>query len=206
MPAGRRLRRGALATSRDGTCQGCSAHGDELTYVSLGEGATSEGEFWESLNTACRLHLPVVYLVEDNGCAISVRASDQAPAPISELVRGFRGLAIHKVDGTDYFACRSLAAEAIARVRAGEGPCLIHATVTRPYSHSSQDTQSKYRSADDLAEEATHDPILRLERELIEGGVLTERRGRRDPRRASAPWSPRSAGRSSRRRGRTRRR
>ena len=71
---------------------GCAAHGDELTYVSLGEGATSEGEFWESLNTACRLHLPVVYLVEDNGWAISVRASDQAPAPISELVQGFRGL------------------------------------------------------------------------------------------------------------------
>jgi len=152
---------------------GCSARGDELTYVSLGEGATSEGEFWESLNTACRLHLPVVYLIEDNGWAISVRASDQAPAPISELVQGFRGLAIYKVDGTDYFACRSLAATATARVRAGEGPCLIHAAVTRPYSHSSQDSQSKYRSAEDLADEATHDPILRLERELTEGGVLT---------------------------------
>ncbi|MFZ2056557.1 MAG: dehydrogenase E1 component subunit alpha/beta [Acidimicrobiales bacterium] len=153
--------------------QGCVARGDELTYVSLGEGATSEGEFWESLNTACRLHLPVVYLVEDNGWAISVRASDQAPAPISELVQGFRGLAIHKVDGTDYFACRALTAAATARVRAGEGPCLIHATVTRPYSHSSQDSQSKYRSFNDIAEEATRDPILRLERELTEGGVLT---------------------------------
>jgi 2-oxoisovalerate dehydrogenase E1 component len=153
--------------------QGCAAHGDEITYVSLGEGATSEGEFWESLNTACRLHLPVVYLVEDNGWAISVHAADQAPAPISELVQGFRGLAIYKVDGTDYFACRSLAAESIARVRAGEGPCLIHATVTRPYSHSSQDTQSKYRSLNELAEEATRDPILRLERELVEGSVIT---------------------------------
>jgi len=152
---------------------GCIAHGDEVTYVSLGEGATSEGEFWESLNTACRLHLPIVYLVEDNGWAISVRASDQAPAPISELVQGFRGLAVHKVDGTDYFACRSLAAHAIARVRAGEGPCLIHAAVTRPYSHSSQDSQSKYRSPEDIAEEATHDPILRLQRELIDGRVLT---------------------------------
>jgi 2-oxoisovalerate dehydrogenase E1 component len=152
---------------------GCQARGDELTYVSLGEGATSEGEFWESLNTACRLHLPIVYLVEDNGWAISVRASDQAPAPISELVNGFRGLAIYKVDGTDYFACRSLAAESTARVRAGEGPCLIHATVTRPYSHSSQDTQSKYRSLHEIEEEATRDPILRLERELVEGGVIT---------------------------------
>ena len=153
--------------------EGCVAHDDELTYVSLGEGATSEGEFWESLNTACQLHLPVLYLVEDNGWAISVPVSDQAPAPVSELVSGFRGLAVHRVDGTDYFACRSLAAAATARVRADEGPCLIHATVTRPYSHSSQDTQSKYRSSDELAEEATRDPILRLERELTGAGILT---------------------------------
>jgi 2-oxoisovalerate dehydrogenase E1 component len=153
--------------------QGCKAHGDEITYVSLGEGATSEGEFWESLNTACRLHLPVLFLVADNGYAISVRASDQAPAPISELVRGFRGLAITKLDGTDYFACRTQGARAVARIRAGEGPGLVHATVTRPYSHSSQDTQSKYRLPEELAEEAGHDPILRLERELVAGGVLT---------------------------------
>ncbi|HLI44900.1 MAG TPA: dehydrogenase E1 component subunit alpha/beta [Acidimicrobiales bacterium] len=152
---------------------GCTAFGDEVTYVSLGEGATSEGEFWESLNTACRLHLPVLYLVADNGYAISVRASDQAPAPISELVRGFRGLAVTKFDGTDYFAARQKGAHAIARVRAGEGPGLIHATVTRPYSHSSQDTQAKYRSPEELAEEASHDPILRLEHQLVRGGVLT---------------------------------
>ncbi len=154
--------------------EGCRAHGDEVTYVSLGEGATSEGEFWESLNTACRLHLPVLFLVADNGYAISVRASDQAPAPISELVRGYRGLAITKLDGTDYFACRTQGAKAIARVRAGEGPGLVHATVTRPYSHSSQDTQSKYRLPEELAEEAGHDPILRFERELVAGGVLSE--------------------------------
>ena len=153
--------------------QGCAAHGDELTYVSLGEGATSEGEFWESLNTACLLQLPVLYLVEDNGWAISVPASEQAPAPVSELVRGFRGLAVYEVDGTDYFACRSLALEAVGRVRSGQGPCLIHASVTRPYSHSAQDTQSKYRSAGELEEEAKRDPILRLERELTEGGVLS---------------------------------
>ncbi len=155
------------------TLPGCSARGDELTYVSLGEGATSEGEFWESLNTACRLHLPVLFLVADNGYAISVRAADQAPAPISELVNGFRGLAITKFDGTDYFASRVEGAAAIARVRAGEGPGLIHATVTRPYSHSSQDTQAKYRSADELLEEAGHDPILRFEHQLIKGGILS---------------------------------
>src|SRR6185503_13280730 len=95
---------------------GCTAAGDELVYVSLGEGATSEGEFWESLNTACRLGLPVLYVVADNGYAISVRAGDQSPAPISELVRGFRGLHVTKVDGRDYFEVRRKGADAIHRV------------------------------------------------------------------------------------------
>jgi 2-oxoisovalerate dehydrogenase E1 component len=152
---------------------GTSARGDEVTYVSLGEGATSEGEFWESLNTACTLHLPVLFVVADNGYAISVPASDQAPAPISELVLGFRGLDVHAIDGCDYFEVREKGALAISRVRAGVGPALIHATVTRPYSHSGMDTQSKYRLPEELAEEASQDPLLLLERELVQGGVLS---------------------------------
>ena len=159
--------------SRRPQLPGCQAYGDELTYVSLGEGATSEGEFWESLNTACTLHLPVLYVVADNGFAISVPSSDQAPAPISELVKGFRGLHVHKVDGRDYFAVRKMAAKVVPAVRAGVGPALIHATVTRPYSHSAADTQSKYRSADELADEAAHDPIKLLEEELLRAGVIT---------------------------------
>ena len=106
---------------------GCVAHGDELTYVSLGEGACSQGEFWESLNTACVEHLPVLYVVADNGYAISVPASEQSPAPVGEMVSGFRGLAVHRFDGRDYFEARSRGAEAIAHVRAGVGPALIHA-------------------------------------------------------------------------------
>ncbi|MEP6660461.1 MAG: dehydrogenase E1 component subunit alpha/beta [Acidimicrobiales bacterium] len=153
---------------------GCVAYGDELTYVSLGEGAVSEGEFWESLNTACNLHLPVLYVVPDNGFAISVPALDQHPAPVAELVSGFRGLDIHALDGTDYFGVRRKARTIIDRVRAGVGPALIHATVVRPYSHSAADTQSKYRSTVELAEEATRDPIVRMEAELIAGGVLTQ--------------------------------
>jgi 2-oxoisovalerate dehydrogenase E1 component len=152
---------------------GCSAQGDELTYVSLGEGATSEGEFWESLNSACTLHLPVLFVVADNGYAISVPSSDQAPAPISELVAGFRGLQVHRFDGCDYFAARSQGAIAIAHVRAGVGPALLHATVTRPYSHSGADSQGKYRSVDELADEAAHDPIDLLEATLVAAGVLT---------------------------------
>jgi 2-oxoisovalerate dehydrogenase E1 component len=160
--------------SRRPDLPGCVAHGDELTYVSLGEGATSEGEFWESLNTACTLHLPVLFVVADNGYAISVPAIDQSPAPISELVAGFRGLRIYQVDARDYFQAHATAADAVAHVRAGTGPALVHATVTRPYSHSAADTQSKYRSTEELADEAAHDPILLLRTALIEAGALTE--------------------------------
>src|SRR5579872_7117867 len=142
------------------TLPGCTAEGDELTYVSLGEGATSEGEFWESLNTACTLHLPVLYVVADNGYAISVPSADQSPAPVSELVRGFRGLHVHTLDGRDYFEVRARAADIVAEVRAGVGPALVHASVTRPYSHSSADTQSKYRPPEELATESAHDPLL----------------------------------------------
>jgi 2-oxoisovalerate dehydrogenase E1 component len=152
---------------------GTVAHGDELTYVSMGEGATSEGDFWESLNSACTLHLPVLFLVADNGYAISVPAVDQSPAPVAELVSGFRGLEIYSIDGCDYDAVRSLAAEAIPRVRAGVGPALIHARVTRPYSHSAADTQSKYRPPEELEEEKARDPLLTMGVALLNAGVLT---------------------------------
>jgi len=153
--------------------RGLFAHGDELVYVSLGEGATSQGEFWESLNTACRLHLPVLYVVADNGYAISVRTDDQAPAPVSELVQGFRGLHVVRFDGRDYFEVREKGREAIAHVRAGAGPCLLHATVTRPYSHSLSDDQTKYRSEEDLQAERDFDPIDTLEWALLENGILS---------------------------------
>ncbi len=152
---------------------GCTSHEDEVTYVSMGEGATSEGEFWESLNTACTLRLPVLYVIADNGYAISVPASQQAPAPISELVRSFPGLSVHRMDGRDYFEVRKKAPGIVRGVRQGLGPALVHATVTRPYSHSSADTQSKYRPQSELDDEITNDPIALLERALVEGGVLS---------------------------------
>ena len=152
---------------------GCTARGDEVTYVSLGEGATSEGEFWESLNSAATLHLPVLYVVADNGYAISVPSTDQSPAPIGQLVRGFRGLYVVTMDGTDYAEVRRKGAAAVAHVRAGVGPVLIHATVTRPYSHSAADTQAKYRSPAELAAEQARDPIDHLQAMLIEAGALT---------------------------------
>jgi 2-oxoisovalerate dehydrogenase E1 component len=153
---------------------GLEAHHDEVTYVSIGEGATSEGEFWESLNTACRLALPIVYLVADNGYAISVPTKDQAPAPISDLVAGFPGLLIRRFNGLDYLASRSIAGDAIESVRAGGGPALLHATVTRPYSHSSSDNQAKYRHADELERERERDPLVAFAAGLIDSGILTE--------------------------------
>jgi 2-oxoisovalerate dehydrogenase E1 component len=153
---------------------GLPAHGDEVTYVSLGEGTTSEGEFWESLNTACTEHLPVLYVVADNGYAISVPSSEQSPAPIHDLVQGFAGLQVWTVDGTDYFAVRRTARAVISHVRAGVGPALVHATVTRPYSHSAADTQSKYRLAHELEWEVERDPIDRLERALTDAGIIDE--------------------------------
>ncbi|MDA8291232.1 MAG: dehydrogenase E1 component subunit alpha/beta [Actinomycetota bacterium] len=162
-----------LATHR---IAGLEAAPDEVTYVSLGEGATSEGEFWESVNTACKLSLPVVYLVADNGYAISVPASDQAPAPISTLVSGFPGIEVRRFDGLDYFASRAHGAAAVERARSGGGPSLLHATVTRPHSHSASDTQARYRLAQEIAAEQGLDPVDRLERELVAAGVLTAER------------------------------
>ena len=150
------------------------AHDDEITYVSLGEGATSEGEFWEALAAAARLRLPVLFLVADNGYAISVPASDQSPAPVADLVAGFRGLHTVRVDGCDYFEARRVARDVVDRLRGGGGPVLVHADVVRPYSHSAADTQAKYRSRAELVAEAERDPIDLLARELVEAGVLDD--------------------------------
>ncbi len=167
---------GCAETSRylgDHPVPGLPVTAGEVTYVSLGDGATSEGEFWESLNTACQLSLPLVYLVADNGYAISVPASDQAPAPVATLVSGFPGIEVATIDGCDYFAARETGARLVARARSGSGPVLLHALVSRPHSHSSSDTQAKYRAAAQIAEDAARDPLLRLERELVDAGVLT---------------------------------
>ena len=116
--------------------------GDEIVYVSVGDGTTSEGEFWESLNTACNLKLPIVYLVEDNGYAISVPVEvNTAGGSISKLVAGFPDLFIQEIDGCDFIASYRAMDKAIDSVRAGKGPALVHAHVIRPYSHSLSDDE-----------------------------------------------------------------
>jgi len=149
---------------------------NEIVYVSSGDGATSEGEFWESLNAACAKKLPMFYLIEDNGYAISVPVEVQtAGGSISKLVRGFPGLHVAECDGTDplesYAACR----EAIQYCRDRRGPSLVHAQVTRPYSHSLSDDEKLYKSPEEREKEAHRDPISKFALFLVREGLLDQK-------------------------------
>ena len=147
---------------------------DEITYVSLGEGATSEGEFWEALSTACTKSLPILFLVEDNGYAISVPVEVQTPGgDISRLVRSFPGLHVASVDGTDFFASLATMREATDYVRARKGPAFVHARVIRPYSHSLSDDEKLYKPPAEREAEARRDPIARFAEFLQSNGFAT---------------------------------
>ena len=138
-------------------------HADEAVYVSLGDGASSEGEFWESLNWACGRRLPVFYVVEDNGYAISVPVDVQtAGGSISRLVKSFPHLLVLECDGTDFPESYEAAGKAVEYVRQRKGPALIHAHVIRPYSHSLSDDERLYKSDEVRQEEARRDPLTRL--------------------------------------------
>ncbi|MGE5814062.1 MAG: thiamine pyrophosphate-dependent enzyme [Acidobacteriota bacterium] len=152
-------------------------HDDEVVYVSLGDGTTSEGEFWESLNTACTRKLPVVYLIEDNGYAISVPVEVQTPGgDISRLVESFPALKVLRTDGTDVLASYRACREAITYARARKGPALIHAKVIRPYSHSLSDDERLYKTPEERAEEAKRDPLVRFADFLKSEGVADQAR------------------------------
>jgi 2-oxoisovalerate dehydrogenase E1 component len=147
---------------------------DEIVYVSLGEGATSEGEFWEALNAICTRRLPVLVLIEDNGYAISVPAEVQTPGgDISRTLRGFPGLHIQSVDGTDFFASLRAMREAADHIRARKGPALVHAHVIRPYSHSLSDDERLYKTPAEREDEARRDPIPRFAEFLRTNGLAT---------------------------------
>jgi 2-oxoisovalerate dehydrogenase E1 component len=150
-------------------------HADEITYVSLGEGATSEGEVWEALNTACTRQVPVLFLVEDNGYAISVPVEVQTPGgDISRLVRGFPGLHVDSIDGTDFFASLRAMREAAEYVRARKGPAFVHAKVIRPYSHSLSDDEKLYKPPAEREAEARRDPIKRFTEILKKNGFADD--------------------------------
>ena len=143
-----------------------------VTLCSFGDGATSKGDFHEGLNFAAVHRLPVVFVCENNGYAISVPLRLQAAnAAIADRAAGY-GMPGVAVDGTDVPACFEAARAAVARARAGEGPTLIEARIWRINSHTSEDNQSRYRTPEELADAAAHDPIAHLEAWLASRGWL----------------------------------
>jgi 2-oxoisovalerate dehydrogenase E1 component len=151
-------------------------HGDEVTYVSLGDGTTSEGEFWEALNTASNRRLPVIFCVEDNGYAISVPVEVQTPGGnISRLVSGFPNFHFEEIDGTDPVVAYAAFKRATDYCRAGHGPAFVHAHVIRPYSHSLSDDERLYRPDAERQADAARDPVHRLQMFLLREGILDEK-------------------------------
>ncbi|MBV9182066.1 MAG: dehydrogenase E1 component subunit alpha/beta [Acidobacteria bacterium] len=153
-----------------------SFYGDEVTYVSIGDGTTSEGEFWEGINAAANLRLPIIFLVEDNGYAISVPVEVQtAGGNISRLLSAFPNFHFEEIDGTDPVASYGAFTRAVAHCRAGVGPSFIHAHVIRPYSHSLSDDEKLYRPDIERQRDAARDPISRMQMFLIREGILEEK-------------------------------
>jgi 2-oxoisovalerate dehydrogenase E1 component len=150
-------------------------HNDEVAYVSLGDGTTSEGEFWEALNTACNLKLPVLFLLEDNGYAISVPVEVQtAGGDVSKLIEGFPNLYRQRCDGTDAIESFATMQRAVDNCRKGRGPSFVHAKVIRPYSHSLSDDEKLYRCEAERVSDAEHDPIKRFGSLLVQEGIATQ--------------------------------
>ncbi|HEY5219184.1 MAG TPA: dehydrogenase E1 component subunit alpha/beta [Gemmatimonadaceae bacterium] len=149
---------------------------DEVVLVTTGDGTTSEGEFWESLNTATNLKLPIVYLVEDNGYAISVPVEvNTAGGSISKLVTGFPGLYVQEVDGCDLLASYAAMQKAVDHARKRKGPALVHAHVIRPYSHSLSDDEVMYRPPEERDADAARDPVTQFPKWLVAQGHATEK-------------------------------
>ncbi len=152
-----------------------NVNSDEITLVSSGEGATSEGEFWETMNAACMERLPLVVLVEDNGYAISVPVERQtAGGNIGQLLEGFPGLLRIHVDGTNFIESFRAMKQAADYCRSGHGPALVHASVIRPYSHSLSDDERSYKPKVERDQEAARDPLTTFPEFLIQEGYLDQ--------------------------------
>jgi 2-oxoisovalerate dehydrogenase E1 component len=152
-----------------------SFHGDEVVYVSAGDGTTSEGEFWEAMNSACNLKLPVLFMIEDNGYAISVPVEVQtAGGNVSKLLGNFPNLLIEECDGTDPIVSYAACKRAVDHCRAGKGPALVHGHVIRPYSHSLSDDEKLYRPESEREKDAKRDPVTRMQMFLVRENILDE--------------------------------
>jgi 2-oxoisovalerate dehydrogenase E1 component len=149
-------------------------HGDEVALACVGEGSTSQGEFWEAMNTASNQKLPVIFLVEDNGYAISVPVEVNTPGGnISRLIANFPNFYFAEVDGTDAVASFAALRSAAAHCRAGLGPAFVHGHCVRLYSHSLSDDDKNYRSAAERESDALRDPITQLRTRLLHDGILS---------------------------------
>jgi 2-oxoisovalerate dehydrogenase E1 component len=149
-------------------------HGDEVVLTCLGEGSTSQGEFWEALNTASNRKLPVIFCVEDNGYAISVPVEVNTPGGnISKLVANFPNFFFAEIDGTDAELCLHTFQAAAEHCRAGNGPAFVHGHVIRPYSHSLSDDDKLYRSAAERDADALRDPLAKMQMRLLREGILS---------------------------------
>jgi 2-oxoisovalerate dehydrogenase E1 component len=148
-------------------------HGDEVTLVTIGEGSTSQGEFWEAISIASNLRLPVVFLIEDNGYAISVPVEVNTPGGnISHVVSGFPNFHFAEVDGTDPIASYEAMTQAVAYCRAGHGPAFVHGHVIRPYSHSLSDNDKLYRPESERQADSLRDPLQKFQMVLLREGIL----------------------------------
>ena len=147
---------------------------DEVVLVCSGDGTTSQGEFWEALNTACNLSLPVLFLIQDNGYAISVPVEVQtAGGNISKLVSSFPGLLVKDCDGTDFLDSYQAGREVVEHCRARRGPAFLHAYTTRPYSHSMSDDERMYRTQAELEEQKLRDPLTRTRALILDLEIAT---------------------------------
>ena len=148
---------------------------EAYVYCSCGDGATSQGDFHEALNWAARESAPVLFIVQDNGYAISVPVRDQtAGGSAFKLAKGYEGLARIHVDGTNFFETYAAAQAAIEHIKAGKGPVCLVADLVRLLPHSSSDNHAKYRSPEELEADKREDPILQLEKELLNAGLLKD--------------------------------
>ncbi len=152
------------------------ARKDEIIYCSAGDGTICEGEFFEAVNFACLRRQRILFVVEDNGYAISVPTDDAiAGGSVSRLLKGIPGLTIIEVDGSDFFGTFEAVGQAVKGLRSGEyAPVLLHAHVTRPHSHTVSDDQTLYRSRRELEEEQARDVLARYRAHLLSHGVATE--------------------------------
>jgi 2-oxoisovalerate dehydrogenase E1 component len=161
----------AVGTAKSAVLRGAN----EVVYVSGGDGSTSQGDFHEALNFSCLHKLPIIFVIQDNGWAISVPVHKQtAGGTIAKMARGYEGLSVFEIDGCDYLETTAALQKAVSKARAGVGPSVVVAKVPRMGPHSSSDDPKKYKSQEQLDKELERDPIVRFEEFLLGEGTFTQ--------------------------------